>query len=311
MADHPATRFSMSGETGATAPRNPGERTVKTIFRLLALSFAVVGMIFLAFPDGTLRFINAAGAVFRVFPPAPPGELRFWLSLGVSYMALVTILAVMIQSDPRRYRHLMPVLAAGKFCSSFTCLLFFAFSSPAFIYLLNFLVDGSITFLVLGCYAWLGVVDESSARAPSMRRSGPILDAVIDTLLPADGPFMLAGRDTALASDLWQYFSEMHVRGPLGLALLLGALEYGPFLFGPRRTRFTRLSPLEREHYLAGFEQSRLAVRRQLIAGLKLIVMLHFYDYPEARAAVGYDGGYLRDKLLAGPNAVHHRARLQ
>ena len=311
MVDPPAMPAAGSTQSGSAAPPNPGERALKTIFQLLALSFAVVGMIFFLFPDGTLRVINAAGAVFRIFPPAHPSVLRFWLSLGVSYMALVTILAVMIQSDPRRYRHLMPVLAAGKFCSSFTCLLFFAFSSPAFIYLLNFLVDGSITLLVLGCYLWEGITEESAARGGWTRRSGLILDAVIDTLLPAGGAFAVGGRDTALASDLWQYFAALHVRGPLGLELLLGVLEYGPFLFGPRRIRFTRLSPVEREQYLAGFEHSRLAPRRQLIAGLKLIAMLHFYDYPEARAAVGYDSGYLRDKLLAGPNAAHHRARLQ
>ena len=84
----------------------------------------------------------------------------------------------------------------------------------------------------------------------------------------------------------------------------------GPYIFGPRRRRFSRLNAGEREVSLAGWETSRLAPRRQLLNGLKLAVMLHFYDAPEVAAAVGFDGTYVRDKLLAGPNAAFHRARL-
>ncbi len=292
-----------------TSP-SASDRVISFIFRMLAWTFGVVGGLFLLFPDGTVRVINATGALFRLFPPAPESALRFWLSLGVSYMALVTILAAMIQKDPRRHRHLMPVLAAGKFCSSFTCLLFFVLSSPTFLYLLNFLVDGSITLLVLGCYAWIGLEDPSSQERFA-ERAALILDAVVDTLMPSGGAFAAGGAQTPLASDLWEYFRRLHGQGVAGLALLLQAIEYGPYVFGPKRTRFSRLSPDDRERYLAAFEGSRFAPRRQIIASLKLIAMLHFYDYPEVQDAVGYDGTYLRSKLLAGPNAAYHRARLQ
>lgn len=291
-------------------PFTSSETAIRTIFRLLAISFALVGFTFFVVPDGTVRFINAAGRIFRVFQPAPDSALRFWLSLGVSYMVLVTVLAWLIQRDVRRYRHLMPVLAIGKFSSSFTCLLFFVFASPAFLYFLNFLVDGSITLVVLGCYAWLEA-EEPASRDRFVAGTEPILDAVIGTLVPKGGAFQLGGRETSLQGDLWRYFGEMHVRGPVGLACLLRGLDYGPYIFGPRLQRFTRLSAQERARYLEGFEGSRFAVRRQLLAGLKLIAMLHFYDYPEVQRAVGYDGAYLREKLLAGPNAAHHRRRLE
>jgi len=290
----------------------PEDRLIATIFRLLAITFAVVGTLFLLFPNGTVRCINSLGSIFRVFPPAPESELRFWLSLGVSYMALVTVLAAMIQKDPRRYRLLMPILAAGKFCSSFTCLLFFAFASPTFLYLLNFLVDGSITILVLGCYAWTGLVTGAADDDPGVIASSqPILDTLLETLLAADGTAMPAVRETPLVQDLWQYFRQLHVRGPLGLALLLWAIEYGPYVWGPRRRRFTRLAASDRTTYLTSFEQSRRVLRRQLLASLKLIVMLHFYNYPVVQAAVGYDDAYMRAKLLAGPNAEYHGARLR
>ena len=37
---------------------------------------------------------------------------------------------------------------------------------------------------------------------------------------------------------------------------------------------------------------------------------MHFYERPDVWSAIGYDDGYLRRKLLAGPNAAHHAARL-
>lgn len=312
----PMFQAPQSPEAGPPASRSAlstaSEQGLRLIFRLLAWSFAGVGAIFFCFPNGTVRFINATGALFGIFTPAPQSDLRFWLSLGVSYMLLVTLLAYWIQKAPYSQRHLMPLLAAGKACSSLTCLFFFLVSAPAFLYLLNFLVDGSIALLVLGCYAWTGVFAQpAEGRDRLVARSRPILDAVVDTLFPAGGAFQIAGRDTRLGSDLWEYSRQIHTHGPVGLALLLRAIEYGPYLFGPTRARFTRLSAEDRSVYLSGFESSRLAARRQLIAGIKLIAMLHFYGYPQVQGEIGYDGGYLSRKLLAGPNAAHHRQRLQ
>lgn len=290
---------------------SPAEPAIKLIFQILAASFALVGAIFLLFPNGTVRTINATGAIFGVFSPAPQSDLRFWLSLAVSYMALVTVLAWLIQQDPRRYRHLMPILAIGKSSSSITCLWFFLFSSPTFLYLLNFLVDGSITIVVLGCHSWLGFEERAAQPGRVSETDALVLDALVDALLPVGGAFPVGARDTPVSSDLWTYFCTMLPGGPAALVLLLRALDYGPFLFGPRPARFLRLSVDEREHYLAGFERARFSPRRQLIAALKLVTMLHFYDYPQAQQAIRYDDGYLRSKLLAGPNAAQHQMRLQ
>ncbi len=288
-----------------------GERAITLIFQILAATFALVGSIFLLFPNGTVRTINAAGSIFRIFPPAPESALRFWLSLAVSYMALVTVLAWLIQRDPRRYRHLMPVLAVGKFSSSFTCFLFFVFSSPAFLYLLNFLVDGSITLIALGCYAWLGLEERAAHAGQVSGTDAVMLDALVDALLPAGGAFAVGARDPPVSSELRAYFCKMLPGGPIALALLLRGLNYGPLLFGPQRVRFVNLSADDRQSYLAGFERARFAPRRQLIAALKLVTMLHFYEHPQVQQAIHYDGSYLREKLLAGPNAAQHRLRWQ
>ncbi len=282
------------------------DRWLVLIFRALTAAFAGVGALFFLAPDGTIAFLNSAGSLLGVFTPAPQSGFRLWLSLGVSYMAVVTALAWTIQKAPRRNAHLMPILALGKACSSLTSLWFFLAASPAFAYLLNFLVDGSITFLVLACWAWVAL-SAPERVAPTVHEI-EALDAFLGTLIAADDA---AGTDLrSLRGACWQYVAEVDPLGLAGLRLLLGVLEWGPFVFGPRPARFTRLSPDDRVHYLEGFERSRFGIRRQLIAGIKMVVMLHQYDRPGVWQDIGYSDAHLRSKLLAGPNARWHLARL-
>src|SRR5207302_9704510 len=114
------------------------------------------------------------------------------------------------------------------------------------------------------------------------------------------GPFPRAAADPALDAGLARYFARLHPLAPAGLRLLLRAIEYGAAVF--ERTRpFSRLDPAGRERALAAWETSRLGPRRQLLASLTLLAIMHFYERPEVWPAAGYHGAYLRRKLLAGP----------
>src|SRR5262249_60736466 len=111
---------------------------------------------------------------------------------------------------------------------------------------------------------------------------------------------------------------------PLAAAALRGAspprgragLPCPPLAGGPggagcgRTPPFSKLEPEARERALAAWETSRLPPRRQLLASLKLLALMHFYERPDVWPAIGYDDGHLRRKLFAGPNAAHHAARL-
>jgi len=132
------------------------ETIIVWIMRALAVSFAVVGLLFLFAPDAVLAFGDALGARMGTFAPAPPTGAKLWLSLGVAYMVLVIALALLASLDPRQNRTMMLLLALGKATSSLTSLWFFLTDAPVFIYLLNFIVDGSLTILVLGCWWWVG-----------------------------------------------------------------------------------------------------------------------------------------------------------
>jgi hypothetical protein len=139
------------------------ERFVVANLRLLAASFAVVGILFIAAPDGVLSVIDDVGDWFGGFTSAPDTVEKFWLALGFAYMVVITGICLVVQTDVVRYRPLLLVLAAGKTASSLAALGFFAFDDDVFIYLLNFLVDGSLVLISLWLYGIAGRIGEPAA----------------------------------------------------------------------------------------------------------------------------------------------------
>lgn len=118
------------------------ERFVVANLRLLALSFAVVGLLFIVTPDGVLGTLDDLGDALGDFTPAPDTAEQLWLALGFAYMTVITGICLVVQADVVRYRPLLLVLAAGKAASSLAALGFYLFDQDVFAYLLNFLVDG-------------------------------------------------------------------------------------------------------------------------------------------------------------------------
>jgi hypothetical protein len=145
----------MRGETA--------EKFVVLSLRLLAISFATVGILFIAFPDGVGDVIYDFGDWFGSFARTPDTEQQLWLALAFSYMVVITAVCLVAQADVVRYRPLLLVLAAGKTASSLSSLAFFVFDDDVFIYLLNFLVDGFLALLSL----WLWSLAGRIGRLPS------------------------------------------------------------------------------------------------------------------------------------------------
>ncbi len=136
----------------------PAERFVVFSLRLLAISFAVVGILFIAFPNGVLDTISDLGGDLGGFVRAPHGTEQLWLGLAFSYMVVITGICLIAQIDVVRYRPLLLLLAVGKVSSSLTALGFYLFDEHVFIYLLNFLVDGSLVLVALWLWSLIGRV---------------------------------------------------------------------------------------------------------------------------------------------------------
>ena len=142
------------------------ERFVVLNLRLLAVTFAVVGILFIAVPSGVLDVISDVGEWFGNDTRAPHTQEYLWLALG-------------LRLHGRDHRHLparrrptssataplLLVLAAGKTASSLGSLAFFLIQEQVFIYLLNFLVDGFLALLAL--WLWVaGRPDRPPASTP-------------------------------------------------------------------------------------------------------------------------------------------------
>ena len=144
--------------TGASA-----ERFVVFNLRLLAASFAIVGILFIATPDGVLSVLDDVGDWFGDFTPAPETTEQLWLGLAFAYMVVITGICLVVQADVVRYRPLLLVLAAGKAASSLAALGFYLFDAHVFAYLLNFLVDGSLVAISLWLWSLAGRIGEPAA----------------------------------------------------------------------------------------------------------------------------------------------------
>jgi hypothetical protein len=139
------------------------ERFVVFNLRLLAASFAVVGFLFIAFPDGVLDVVSDLGDEIGDFTRAPDTVEQLWLALGFAYMVVITGICLVVQLDIVRYRPLLLVLAAGKTASSLAALGFFVFDQDVFVYLLNFLVDGFLVGVSLLLWSLTGRIGRTAA----------------------------------------------------------------------------------------------------------------------------------------------------
>ena len=147
------------------------ERFVVFGLRVLAVAFAVVGILYLALPSLSLDVMSDVGELFGNHTRAPHTQEYLWLSLGFAYMAVITGLCVVAQADPVRYRPLLLLLALGKAASSFTSLAFFLLQDHVFAYLMGALVDGSLILVALWLYVLIGRID-GPATAGYGRRPG-------------------------------------------------------------------------------------------------------------------------------------------
>lgn len=112
------------------------------------LTFTAVGLIFLFSPDAVLRLMNSLGRAFGL-PEAPLAGAGFYLGLAVGYMAVVTILSVMMVRHPDNPAYPL-LLAQAKGASSLVSFGLFLLHQSAFVYLANGIVDGG-----LGLFAFL------------------------------------------------------------------------------------------------------------------------------------------------------------
>ena len=123
-------------------------RLYKLFSLTLAVIFAVVGLIFLFFPDSALIFFNSISSYFGL-PQSPVQGTGFYLILASAYMYLVTLLAYLMYRYPEQniYPFFISSWQTGIFCYFYLSILYV--TSHYLIYFANFVIDGFIGLLAL------------------------------------------------------------------------------------------------------------------------------------------------------------------
>jgi hypothetical protein len=105
-----------------------------------------------------------------------------------------------------------------------------------------------------------------------------VVAACADTMLPSDGSIPVSGTEAGVVA----YF-ESHLRGldtaqRLLYRLLILFIQLSPLVFGPRRTTFLRLTPVERTRALTEMERCAEYFRRVAIfQSLRFILTIGYF----------------------------------
>lgn len=79
-------------------------------------------------------------------------DSAFWHSLALAFMATVSVLALLVVINPKKYLDMLLPLAIGKFVSSFSSLYWYAHFNANFL-MFNVLTDGIIALTALILYS--------------------------------------------------------------------------------------------------------------------------------------------------------------
>jgi hypothetical protein len=112
----------------------------------LAVTFAVVGVLFLVIPGDVLAAFNWLARELG-WPETTTEPYTLYLALALAYMYVVAVLA--LQMARHTAERIYPwVLVQAKAASALICIGLFALQAHYVIYLVNFLVDGAIAAFV-------------------------------------------------------------------------------------------------------------------------------------------------------------------
>jgi hypothetical protein len=138
---------------------------------------------------------------------------------------------------------------------------------------------------------FLGYPPAALSPAALSAKEQAIVAACADALFPPGGPIPLSGTDAGLVP----YMDHSVQRLPRATALLIRLLflfiEHGPWIFGPRLARFTRLRPEERVRALRGMATSRIYFRRVAFLSLRTMLSMGYLANEAVARRIGITSG--------------------
>jgi hypothetical protein len=113
------------------------------------------------------------------------------------------------------------------------------------------------------------------------RKEQAVVAACADALFPPGGPIPLSGTEAGLVAYMDRYVGGLPALPRLLGRLLFHSIEHSPWIFGPRRVRFTRLRPEERIAALRGLADSSLYFRRVSFLSMRAMMTMGYLANPQ------------------------------
>lgn len=108
------------------------------------------------------------------------------------------------------------------------------------------------------------------------RKEQAILAAAADALFPPGGPIPFSGTDAGAIPYLDAYVGRVDRTQRALMRLLFQAVEHGPWLLGPRFSRFTRLDAASRIVFLGKLAKSDLYFLRVIFLSLRVMLTMAY-----------------------------------
>lgn len=134
--------------------------------------------------------------------------------------------------------------------------------------------------VVLGRGLFAGYPDKIVADGLLSAKEQAIVAACADTFFPAGGPIPISGRSAGLVEYFERYFARLPEGQQVLVRLLVWFIEHGPWIFGPRRTRFSSAREHERLAVLESMRTSPIYFRRIAFLSMRTILTMGYLAHP-------------------------------
>ncbi len=104
--------------------------------------------------------------------------------------------------------------------------------------------------------------------------------ACADAMFPPDGPIPVSGTQAGLVAYVDAYLRGLPRSQRVLVRLLFLFIQLSPLLFGPLRSRFTRLSPSERIRAFGDMAASTIYFRRIVFLSMRAIMTMGYFACP-------------------------------
>ena len=300
---------NINGNNGLTKY----ERWLKLVMFVSALTYFIVGMLFLFAPNGTFYIFNFLGDILNIifkkwsisihFDNIIDINERFWLTLAVSMMITIAVCSFISQLNIRRnISFVIPVLFSKMTTTTIVSVLFLAnirnTGHTCFVYPAIAATDGSL-FLITAVSYYLAISNKITDPLPKLKYFKPnqykIMSALADVIVPKGGgiKYSAADLDTGMAIDRFFLHGSPIMKNFFPFLLMF--FEYGTNVFFKPMSRFTNLGKNEQSAYLEGFQKSRFASLRLAFLVLKTVVMQGFYFNDKVWSEISYAGPWTKD----------------